>query len=125
MLAYFIEAGQKRNFIVHANLNIFVGGHNFFDRGIVYTDYPEWQSINYTPEGFKPITELKRKYSAMMNPVDPEVQEYTISLLKEVVGKYPKLDGIMLDRGRFDGIQADFSELSKNVFEKHQNNPRT
>ena len=118
-LGYFIEVGHKRNLIVHANMNVFAGGHNFFDRGIVYTDHPEWQSVNYTPEGMKPITELKHKYSAMMNPVNPQVQEYMLSLLKELMEKYPKLDGIMLDRVRFDGIQADFSELSKTAFEKY------
>ena len=117
LLGCFIEEGHKRKFKVHAALNMFVGGHNFFDRGIVYTDHPQWQSINYTPEGMKPITELKRKYSAMMNPANPEVREYLLSILKELVGKYPKLDGVMLDRGRFDGIQADFSDLSRNLFE--------
>jgi len=118
-LGCFIEEGHKRNFKVHAALNIFVGGHNFFDSGIVYTDYPQWQSLNYTPEGMTPITELKRKYSAMMNPANPEVQEYMLSVLKEIVEKYPKLDGVHLDRGRFDGIQADFSDLSKSIFEAY------
>ena len=118
-LGFFIKEGHERNFKVHASLNLFVGGHNFFDRGIVYTDYPEWQTINYTPEGMKPITELKKKYSAMMNPVNPEVREYLLSILKELVGKYPKLDGVVMDRGRFDGIQADFSDLSKTTFETY------
>ena len=115
----FIKEGHKRKFKVHAALNMFVGGHNYFDRGIVYTDYPQWQSINYTPEGMKPITELKKKYSAMMNPANPEVREYLLSILKELVEKYPKLDGVTLDRGRFDGIQADFSDLSKTLFETY------
>ena len=118
-LTHFIEEGHKRKLKVHAALNMFVGGHNHFDRGIVYTEHPEWQTINYTSEGMKPITELKKKYSAMMNPVNPEVQKYLLSILKELVEKYPKLDGIILDRGRFDGIQADFSELSRVTFEAY------
>ena len=122
-LGCFIEEGHKRNFKVHASMNMFVGGHNYFDRGIVYTDYPQWQSLNYTPEGMKPITELKKKYSAMMNPVNPEVREYLFSILRELVGKYPKLDGVIIDRGRFDGIQADFSDLSKTVFESYIGQP--
>ena len=116
-LGQFIKEGHKRKLKVHAALNMFVGGHNYFDRGIVYSDHPQWQSINYTPDGMKPITELKKKYSAMMNPANPEVREYLLSILKELVGKYPKLDGVVLDRGRFDGIQADFSDLSKTLFE--------
>ena len=118
-LGCFIEEGHKRQLKVHASLNMFVGGHNFYDRGIVYSNYPQWQSINYTPEGMKPITELKKQYSAMMNPANPEVREYLLSILKELAGKYPKLDGVILDRGRFDGIQADFSDLSKNLFETY------
>ena len=118
-LGCFIEEGHKRKLTVHASMNMFVGGHNFFDRGIVYTKYSQWQTINYTPEGIKPITELKKKYSAMMNPANSEVREYLLSILKELVEKYPKLDGVMLDRGRFDGIQADFSNLSKNLFETY------
>lgn len=118
-LGCFIKEGHKRKIKIHASMNNFVGGHNFFDRGIVYTTHPEWQSINYTPEGMKPITQLKKKYSAMMNPVNPEVRTYLTSLWKELVAKYPKLDGVMLDRGRFDGIQADFSQLSRETFEAY------
>ncbi len=118
-LGCFIKEGHKRKIKIHASMNNFVGGHNFFDRGIVYTTHPNWQSINYTPEGMKPITQLKKKYSAMMNPVNPEVRAYLISLWKELVAKYPKLDGVMLDRGRFDGIQADFSPLSRQAFESY------
>ncbi|MBW8327240.1 MAG: family 10 glycosylhydrolase [Prolixibacteraceae bacterium] len=118
-LGCFIKEGHQRKIRIHASMNNFVGGHNFFDRGIVYSSHSSWQSINYTPEGIIPITQLKKKYSAMMNPANPEVRQYLISLWKELVGKYPKLDGVMLDRGRFDGIQADFSPLSREVFETY------
>lgn len=119
MLRTFINEAHKREMKVHAALNMFVGGHNFVDRGIVYTEHPDWQSINYTPNGMQGITSQKQKYSAMMNPNNPEVRRYLISLLKEVCEKYPDLDGIILDRGRFDGMEADFSETSKLEFEKY------
>ncbi len=119
MLQVFIDEGHKRNIRIQASLNMFVGGHNYVDRGIVYEDHPEWQSINYTPNGMQPITEQKHKYSAMMNPVNPEVRAYLVDILKEVCEKYPKLDGVIIDRGRFDGIEADFSDLSRKAFEKY------
>lgn len=118
-LSRFIKTSHKLKMKVHASLNMFVGGHNFFNRGIVYQDKKEWQSLNYTDSGMVPITQLKHKYSAMMNASNPEVHNYLISLLKEVVKMYPKLDGIIIDRGRYDGIESDFSEISKKEFEKY------
>ena len=32
---------------------------------------------------------------------------------------YPKLDGIILDRVRFDGLEADFSDASRKMFEEY------
>lgn len=114
----FIKEAKKRDLVVHASVNVFVAGHNYFDRGIVYTDKPEWQSLNYTDSGFVPITQLKHKYSAMTNPANPVVQEYELSIIKEIVANY-NIDGIILDRVRYDAIQADFSELSKSLFENY------
>lgn len=59
-LGYFIEQGHKQGLEVHASLNIFCAGHNYFDRGLVYSGHPEWASIVYNPErGLIPITEEK------------------------------------------------------------------
>jgi len=116
-LQFFIDESHKRNLRIHASLNIFAAGHNFFNRGVVYDSKPGWQSINYTDSGFVPITKLKHKYSAMLNPALDEVQKYEINILKELASKFPKLDGIILDRVRYDCIEADFSEESKRMFE--------
>ncbi|KAA6435906.1 family 10 glycosylhydrolase [Rufibacter glacialis] len=121
LLSAFIEEAHKLGMTVHASTNIFVAGHNYFDRGPVYNDpaKKDWQSLNYTAEGMKPITTLKHKYSAMVNPALPEVQKYELSVLRELVSKYPKLDGVVLDRVRYDGIEADFSDASRKMFEQY------
>ncbi|WP_082893683.1 alpha amylase family protein [Rufibacter ruber] len=121
LLTAFIEEAHKLGMTVHASTNIFVAGHNHFSRGPVFTDPAKknWQSLNYTAEGMKPISTLKHKYSAMVNPALPEVQKYELSILKELVSKYPKLDGVVLDRVRYDGIEADFSDASRKLFEKY------
>lgn len=121
MLSVFIEEGHQRGLSVHASTNVFVGGHNFFDRGLVYEDSTKahWQTLSYLPEGMTPITEQKKKYSAMLNPALEEVQQYQLSILKELINMYPDLDGIILDRVRYDGIEADFSEASKDLFEEY------
>lgn len=121
MLSLFIEEGHKRGLSVHASTNVFVAGHNYFDRGVVYEDSTKahWQTLSYLPSGMTPITEQKNKYSAMLNPALEEVQEYELSILKELVEMYPELDGIILDRVRYDGIESDFSEASLELFEKY------
>lgn len=115
-LRVFIEESHKRGLRIHASLNTFVAGHNYIDRGPVYGSKSAWQSINYTDSGMVPISRLKHKYSAMTNPANKEIQMYEISILEELVRNYD-LDGIILDRVRYDCIEGDFSELSKQLFE--------
>lgn len=119
MLGIFIEEGHKRGLGVHASLNIFSGGHNFHKRGIIYKQHPEWQSQNYWIDKIMPISEMEWNYNGMLNPALPEVQDYELSILKEFVAKYSELDGIVLDRGRYDGITSDFSQKSKELFEAY------
>lgn len=127
MLAYFIEEGHKLGLKVHASTNVFVAGHNYFDRGVVYEDSSkaDWQTLSYLPEGLVKITDQKKKYSAMINPALQQVRDYEMSILKELVTLYPKLDGIILDRVRFDNLNADFSDSSRIAFEKYIGHPVT
>ena len=119
-LQYFIKKGHELGLEVHASLNVFCAGHNYFDRGMVYSGHPEWASMVYTPEkGIIPITEEKHKYGAMINPLNEEYRTHILNVLKEVVTKYSDLDGLMLDRVRYDGITADFSPLSREKFEAY------
>lgn len=56
-------------------------------------------------------------YALFVNPLLPEVQEYELSLLKEVVTRYP-VSGIVLDRMRYPNLHSDFSEVSRRAFEE-------
>lgn len=118
-LGHFIKKAHELGIEVHASLNVFVAGHNYFDRGLVYSTHPEWASTVYTPEGITSITNEKKKYSAMVNPVNEEFQTHILNVLKDLVKRYPDLDGLMLDRVRYDGITADFSDLSRQKFEAY------
>ncbi|NDV69701.1 alpha amylase family protein [Dysgonomonas sp. 25] len=119
-LQHFIDKAHSLGMEVHASLNTFVAGHNYVDRGLIYDGHPEWATMVYTPEkGIVSITTQKHKYSAMVNPIDQDFQQHILSVFKEVVAKYPKLDGLILDRVRYDGIMADFSEMSKKAFEEY------
>lgn len=119
-LGYFIEQGHKLGLEIHASLNVFCAGHNYFDRGLIYSGHPEWASIVYNPDrGLIPITEEKEKYGGMVNPLNETYRAHILNVLKELVSKYPTLDGLMLDRVRYDGISADFSKLSRQAFEAY------
>lgn len=119
-LGYFIEQGHKQGLEVHASLNVFCAGHNYFDRGLVYSGHPEWASTVYNPDrGLIPITEEKEKYGTMINPLNEEYRIHILYVLKELLVKYPALDGLILDRVRYDGISADFSDLSRETFETY------
>lgn len=119
MMRYFIDYGHSSGMRVFASLNVFAGGHNYMDRGIIYEDKADWQSICYEKGKFVPISEIKTNYNGMLNPANPDVQQYEKDILKEFAKKYPDVDGIIFDRVRYDGITADFSDLSRSLFEEY------
>ncbi len=119
LLKIAIEEGHALNLKVHASINVFSGGHSTFQRGIIYTNHADWQSKLYTDSGIIDISKIKTKLSGMLNPANADVQKYELSILNELLQKYKKLDGIILDRVRYDGMESDFSDLSKKLFEKY------
>lgn len=51
-----------------------------------------------------------------VNPADPQARAYELSIIKELVQNYD-IDGLVLDRMRYPGINSDFSDLSRKEFE--------
>jgi uncharacterized lipoprotein YddW (UPF0748 family) len=51
-----------------------------------------------------------------VNPANREVRDYELSIIREIVDNYD-IDGIVLDRMRYSGLNADFSEDSRRSFE--------
>jgi len=56
--------------------------------------------------------------AAFLNPVLPEVREFALSFIREIVSKYD-FDVYALDYCRFPDNQSDFSEASKRAFEDY------
>lgn len=52
-----------------------------------------------------------------LNPVLPAVRERALQIMAEIVREYP-VDGIIFDRMRFSGINADFSDETRARFEQ-------
>jgi len=70
-----------------------------------------------TVDKFVPIGSDEQEGSAIfLNPVHPEVRARALRILQEIVRNYD-VDGISLDRMRFSGFNADFSDYTRARFE--------
>lgn len=124
-LQAFIEEGHKLNLKVHAGFNTMVGGHSsgLGSQGILYRDASkkEWATSENLSIGITNTMDAGGG-TKFFNPANEEVQTYLCDLLKDLATY--DLDGIILDRGRFDGMQSDFSEVTRNKFESYLDNEK-
>ena len=122
-LQAFIEEGHKLGLKVHAGFNTMVGGHSsgLGSQGILYRDASkkDWGTSENLSIGITNTLDAGGG-TKFFNPANEEVQTYLCDLLKDLA-KYD-LDGILLDRGRFDGMQSDFSEVTRKKFENYLGN---
>ena len=120
-LGTFIEIGHELGLRIHAGFNTMVGGNksNLGSQGILYRDSSKkgWATTLNTASGFKNTLDTDET-TWFFNPLHPDVQDYLCDLLRDLAA-YEDLDGIILDRGRFNSMQSDFSELTKEAFEEY------
>ncbi len=128
-LKAFIEAGHKNGLTVFASMNTFVGGclcpYGLGEDGILYRNpsLRSWASVVNTADGLKNTLDLTGDGDTgakFLCPTNDEVQEYLLKLIGELAS-YEGLDGIILDRCRFDdySLQSDFSDSSREKFEAY------
>lgn len=119
-LQEFIDQGHKLGLKVHAGFNTMTGGqgNSLGSQGILYrdADKKDWATSLNTPSGINNVMN-QTSGTKFFNPANDHVQNYLIDLLKDLA-KY-NLDGIFLDRGRFDGIDSDFSDVTRRKFEAY------
>ncbi len=125
LLQEFIQHGHQLDMEVHASFNVFAEGSIAHNEFAVLDDYPEWEEMVYRSEDNGDILPLREsKYGksgalvTFVNPSNPEVREYQLKTFEEVMKNYD-VDGVLLDRGRYDNYFADFSDLTKAQFEKY------
>ena len=112
-LQTFIDAGHKAGLKVHAGVNMMVGGWwsaSAGPEGMVY-DHPElkeWCAVDWLKDGtlvnFADNQEVIG--GRFLDPANKEVQAFLIQMLKDLA-QYKKLDGIVLDRCRYDDYAMD------------------
>ena len=111
-LAVYIEEAHKRGLKVHVWFESFYAGNeNPMNNpyNVVHV-YPKWANVTRMKYNSPtPVASLSEHNGYFLDPANPEVQTYLISLLQEIVERY-KPDGINLDYIRYpQSISADFS----------------
>jgi len=115
-LGYAVEKGHANGLEVHAWFNVFrVWGSSKtppYPNHVVNL-HPEW--INKDFNGKTTAGE-----GCFLDPGIPEVREYTLKVLTEIVKKYD-IDGIMLDYIRYPGREWGYSDIAVARFNKQYN----
>lgn len=124
LLRTMVEEGRRVGIDVYAAINVFAEGAANNEVGPAFS-HPEWQCIKYEAEmtvdgkpSLIPVGKAADEHLAVfVNPANPEVRAYELSVISEIITNYD-VAGIVFDRMRYPGIYADFSELSRQTFEK-------
>ena len=112
-LEAFIDAGHKAGLKVHAGVNMMVGGwwsESAGPEGMVY-DHPErkdWCAVDLLADGtLVNFMDNREKIGGrFLDPANREVQQFLLTMLEDLAA-YDGLDGIVLDRCRYDDYAMD------------------
>lgn len=118
LLEEFIKHGHDLGLTVHAAVNVFAEGSMY--ENAVLDEHPEWEEMVYRPQDHGEIVPIREsaapnKIVAFVNPAHDEVRQYQLDTYDEIMKNYD-VDGINLDRGRYDNDFADFSETTRVKF---------
>lgn len=120
-LQAFIDEGKKLDLRIHAAINTFTGGNetSLGGAGVVFRDSEKrgWTTDLNLAGGITNIMNTSQS-AKFFNPVRDDVQDYICDLLEDLA-RYEGLEGIFLDRGRFDGFTSDFSDYTRRRFEEY------
>ena len=117
-LGRFIQTGHQLGLKVRASMNCFCAAHNTYEKGLLYSGHSDWASMVYTPQGIVPIMKVKETYDGMVDPLNEDYRKHITGVLGDLIKLYPSLDGVVLDRVRYEGIGTDFSNHSRKLFEE-------
>ena len=126
-LQAFIESGHRAGLKVHAGVNMMVGGWRMGSRfvtGMVY-DHPDrkaWCAVDLLPDGqlVNQADNFAVRGGCFLDPANPEVQAFLLTMLEELAA-YKGLDGIVMDRCRYDdyAMDAGYTETARQQFAQY------
>ena len=127
LLQSFVDEAHKLGLKLYASFNFFVEGVLTYNDYAVLKEHKDWEEIVQRPEDKGQLLRLsesavgkeaiqgKRLALAFVNPANKEVQDFQLLRVEEVLKNYD-VDGVILDRCRYDNFYADFSHVSRNAF---------
>lgn len=130
LLDVVLDEAHKVGLKVYTSFNFFTEGNITVNDYAILHEHKDWEEIVQRPEDkgkILKITESKRGREAaegkllalaFVNPSNKEVQDFQLLRVEEVLKNY-NIDGIVLDRCRYDNLYADFSHVSRNAFEEY------
>ena len=124
-LQAFIDAGEDVGLDVYASINTMVAGYHcpygLGETGPVYEGGipEEWTTVVNTTDGLVSTLDMGTG-AKFLNPANDEVVNYLLGILEDLAA-YEGLDGIILDRCRYDDndLKSDFSDVSRAKFEEY------
>lgn len=129
-LQAFIDAARAEGLKVYAAINTFTAGNKYSyglgEQGLLFRDASkkDWATTLNLPSGLTNAMDVtstidpNNSYGTkFLNPNHEGVQQYLLNMLGDLA-KYD-VDGIILDRGRYNDFQSDFSPISRSLFEAY------
>lgn len=116
-----IKASHALGIKLYASFNFFTEGNlSTNDSAIdIFNNNRDWAEIFQAPEDkgeLKSVLDSTRNSTLLyVNPANDEVRQFQLDRVEEVLMNYD-VDGIIMDRARYDNQYADFSEETKVKF---------
>ncbi|GIP35677.1 family 10 glycosylhydrolase [Paenibacillus sp. J2TS4] len=121
VLQYYIDHSRELGLRIDAVFNLY-GSGTARDTGLTPEQFDDFEEWVYRPEDggqIVPIRQSRYKPSVyFMNPANERAQQYQMKVIEEVMRNYD-VDGVVLDRARYDNLYADFSPISRLQFENY------
>jgi len=127
LLESMLTQAHKVGLKVYVSFNFFTEGNVTSGDYAVMKQHRDWEEIIQRPEDKGNLLRIsestvgkeaasgKRLVLAFVNPANKDVQDFQLLRVEEVLKNYP-VDGIVLDRCRYDNYYADFGHVTRNAF---------
>lgn len=119
-----VKAAHAAGIKIYASYNFFTEGNLATgDSAInIYENHRDWAEVFQAPEDkgeLKSVLDSSKKGTLIfVNPANEEVRQFQLARVEEVLQNYD-VDGIVMDRCRYDNQYADFSDITKTKFEAY------
>ncbi|WP_409342716.1 S-layer homology domain-containing protein [Paenibacillus sp. MBLB4367] len=130
LLEEFLKHSHALGLKVHAAFNVFAEGSIAVKDFALIDQHLDWEEQVFRAEDNGQIMRLRESdygkkglagsangaQVLFVNPANDQVRDFQLKTFEEVLKNYD-VDGIILDRGRYDNETADFSAVTKAKFE--------